>query len=55
MRCSISGLDSARRRQGDATSLRDLINGWTMEEINDRMEDIIAFSELGEFIDLLCK
>jgi len=32
--------------------LRGLINGWTMDEINSRMEDIIAFSELGEFIDL---
>ncbi len=32
--------------------LRGLINGWTMDEITNRMEDIIAFSELGEFIDL---
>jgi len=32
--------------------LRGLINGWTMDEIRNRMEDIIAFSELGEFIDL---
>ena len=32
--------------------LRGLINGWTTDEINSRMEDIIAFSELGEFIDL---
>lgn len=32
--------------------LRGLINGWTMEEIRERMDGIIAFSELGEFIDL---
>ena len=32
--------------------LRGLINGWTEREIEDRMEDIIAFSELGEFIDM---
>jgi ABC-type polysaccharide/polyol phosphate transport system ATPase subunit len=32
--------------------LRGLINGWTMDEINERMEGIIAFSELGDFIDL---
>lgn len=32
--------------------LRGLINGWTMDEIKDRIEGIIAFSELGDFIDL---
>lgn len=32
--------------------LRGLINGWTEEQIEERLEDIIAFSELGEFIDL---
>lgn len=33
-------------------TLRGLINGWTVEEINGRMDQIIEFSELGEFIDL---
>ncbi|SEB82998.1 lipopolysaccharide transport system ATP-binding protein [Nitratireductor aquibiodomus] len=32
--------------------LRGLINGWTIGEIEERMDDIIEFSELGEFIDL---
>ena len=32
--------------------LRGLINGWHPNEIDARMEDIIAFSELGEFIDM---
>ena len=32
--------------------LRGLINGWTPAEIESRMEEIIAFSELGDFIDL---
>lgn len=32
--------------------LRGLINGWSMAEIEERMEGIIAFSELGDFIDL---
>lgn len=32
--------------------LRGLINGWTISEIEERMDDIIEFSELGEFIDL---
>jgi len=32
--------------------LRGLINGWTAAEIGGRMDDIVAFSELGEFIDM---
>lgn len=32
--------------------LRGLINGWTRDEIDARTEEIIEFSELGEFIDL---
>lgn len=32
--------------------LRGLINGWSEQEIERRMEDIIAFSELGDFIDV---
>lgn len=32
--------------------LRGLMNGWTRREIESRMEDIIAFSELGDFIDM---
>ncbi|MCR5858808.1 ABC transporter ATP-binding protein [Mesorhizobium sp. J428] len=35
--------------------LRGLINGWTDEQIAERMEDIIAFSELGDFIDMPMK
>ncbi|MBB2971425.1 ABC transporter ATP-binding protein [Mesorhizobium sp. RMAD-H1] len=32
--------------------LRGLINGWSNAEIEKRMEEIIAFSELGDFIDV---
>lgn len=32
--------------------LRGLISGWTTEEIASRMDEIITFSELGDFIDL---
>jgi ABC-type polysaccharide/polyol phosphate transport system ATPase subunit len=32
--------------------LRGLINGWTPNEIAGRMEQIIEFSELGDFIDM---
>jgi ABC-type polysaccharide/polyol phosphate transport system ATPase subunit len=32
--------------------LRGLINGWTRGEIETRMEAIIEFSELGDFIDM---
>ena len=32
--------------------LSGLINGWSPEEIEGRMEEIIEFSELGEFIDM---
>ena len=32
--------------------LRGLINGWSEDEIATRMDDIIEFSELGEFIDM---
>lgn len=32
--------------------LRGLINGWTNEEIKQRTAEIIAFSELGDFVDM---
>lgn len=32
--------------------LRGLINGWNRDQIEERMEEIIAFSELGDFIDM---
>jgi ABC-type polysaccharide/polyol phosphate transport system ATPase subunit len=35
--------------------LRGLINGWTKQEIGRQLDSIIAFSELGDFIDLPLK
>lgn len=35
--------------------LRGLINGWSRAEIAARMEEIVAFSELGDFIDMPLK
>jgi ABC-type polysaccharide/polyol phosphate transport system ATPase subunit len=32
--------------------LRGLINGWSNHEIEERMDAIVEFSELGDFIDL---
>jgi ABC-type polysaccharide/polyol phosphate transport system ATPase subunit len=36
-------------------TLRGLINGWSNEQIEQRMEEIVAFSELGDFIDMPMK
>jgi ABC-type polysaccharide/polyol phosphate transport system ATPase subunit len=33
-------------------AIRGLINGWDWDEIDARTDDIIAFSELGDFIDV---
>lgn len=35
--------------------LRGLINGWTMQRINQTMDEIIEFSELEDFIDMPLK
>jgi ABC-type polysaccharide/polyol phosphate transport system ATPase subunit len=35
--------------------LRGLINGWSEKQIDDRVDEIIEFSELGEFVDLPLK
>jgi ABC-type polysaccharide/polyol phosphate transport system ATPase subunit len=35
--------------------LRGLINGWSQREIKQRMDEIIAFSELGDFIEMPLK
>jgi ABC-type polysaccharide/polyol phosphate transport system ATPase subunit len=35
--------------------LRALINGWSENQINERIDEIIEFSELGDFIDLPLK
>ena len=35
--------------------LRGLINGWSREQIDARMEEVVAFSELGDFIDMPMK
>ena len=35
--------------------LRGLINGWSDAQIAERMDDIVAFSELGDFIDMPMK
>ncbi len=35
--------------------LRGLINGWSSRQIEKRVDEIIAFSELGDFIDMPLK
>lgn len=35
--------------------LRGLINGWSLQHIDEKMDEIIEFSELGEFIDMPIK
>jgi ABC-type polysaccharide/polyol phosphate transport system ATPase subunit len=35
--------------------LRGLINGWSERQIDERIDEIIEFSELGDFIDLPLK
>ena len=35
--------------------LRGLINGWSSREIERRVDEIVAFSELGDFIDMPLK
>lgn len=35
--------------------LRGLINGWSKQEIAARLEEIVEFSELGDFIDMPLK
>ena len=35
--------------------LRGLINGWSDEEVEQRMDEIVEFSELGDFIDMPMK
>lgn len=46
--------------RGEATGrrnieLRGLINGWSPDDVAARMDEIVAFSELGDFIDLPLK
>lgn len=44
--------DASGRRN---IELRGLINGWTRAEVRERTDEIIAFSEIGEFIDMPLK